>query len=189
MRLEKSCSSLIGQISFFFIKADPLENEDLGVQIECTARRVNYNMHLQSWYVVQLNILQDALVTIWPRCLRITPRSWCEIKWTKTLRVHRAGRSRVGIDTDESRHKHREWAQTTKAEWTQTDLTQTPGHKGPWTERQEGRKTHSGQKETAGQKYSLHKQRDWTHTKTRTYTEWTKMRVGANRDTVAQTGL
>ena len=83
----------------------------------------------------------------------------------------------MGVDTDESRHKHREWAQTTKAEWTQTDLTQTPGHKGPWAERQEGRKTHSGrkeqsgQKDTAGQTYSLHKQRDWTQTQTRTYTE------------------
>ena len=32
----------------FFTKADPLENEDQGVQIECTARRVNCNMHLHS---------------------------------------------------------------------------------------------------------------------------------------------
>jgi len=36
----------------------------------------------------------------------------------------------VGVDTDESRHKHRGWAQTTKAEWTQTDLTQTVRHLG-----------------------------------------------------------
>ena len=28
----------------------------------------------------------------------------------------------MGADTDESRHKHREWAQTIQAEWTQTDL-------------------------------------------------------------------
>ena len=36
----------------------------------------------------------------------------------------------MGVDTDESRHKHRGWAQTTKAEWTQTDLTQTVRHLG-----------------------------------------------------------
>ena len=28
----------------------------------------------------------------------------------------------MGADTDESRHKHREWAQTIQAEWTHIDL-------------------------------------------------------------------
>ena len=35
-----------------------------------------------------------------------------------------------------------------------------------------GRKAQSGQKDTAGQKCSLHKQRNWTQRQTRTYTKW-----------------